>query len=342
MNILVTGASGFVGRLLVAELLSTRKGDSISVLLLPAESVPPSFEGRVDVLRGDLRDAAAITAAVAGKDLVFHLAAFISYWRYDAGIMDAVNRGGVANMVDACVAAGVKRLVHVSSVGAIGYHPDGSPSDESVQFNWPEDFGYMTTKRDGQKIVMDAVRDRGLDAVIVNPASIMGPGDPVAGTAHNRLYGNMYRQPFFFGTFAGGLAVVDVRDLVAVILAAAEKGRKGESYLAVGANVPYSRVLEIMAKSAGKTYIPFAIPPAILTAAGWLAEVFSGLTKKRPLITASYGRLSGWVAYYSNEKSRAELCTTYRPLEETIDDACAYYEARFLGRPPRKPWLQTL
>jgi len=332
VNILVTGSTGFVGSLLVARLLEARPADRVAAFLLPSEPVPPAFAGRVEVLRGDLRDPASVSAAVAGRDLVFHVAGYISYWRLDADLMEAVNVGGVRAVVDACVAHRVKRLVHVSSVGAIGFKPDGTPAAEDESFNWPEDFGYMTTKRDGQRAVMDAVRERGLDAVVVNPASIMGPGDPVPGSAHNRLYGNMYKGPFFFGTFAGGLAVVDVRDLVELILAAAERGRKGESYLAVGANVPYAEVLRIMARKAGKAFVPFAVPPFLLVAAGALAEAFSRLTRKRPLITSAYGRLSGWTAYYSSEKSRRELGATYRSLEDTIGDACAYYERAFLGR----------
>lgn len=328
----MTGASGFVGRRLVARLLETRPGDSVSALLLPSEPVPGPFEGRVEILRGDLRDAEAVRSALRGRELVFHVAGFISYWVLDAALMEAVNVEGVRTLVDACLECGVRRLVHVSSVGAIGFHRDGSPADEGTAFNWPESFGYMTTKRDGQRIVEQAARERGLDAVIVNPASVMGPGDPGPLTAHNRLYASMYKAKTFFGTFGGGLAVVDVRDLVETILAAAERGRRGEAYLSVGANVPYTRVLELMAACAGRRFIPFVAPAFALSAAGWLAELLSRLTGKRPLITLAYGRLSGWTAYYSAEKSRRELGVSYRPLEETIADSCRYYEGQFLKK----------
>jgi dihydroflavonol-4-reductase len=330
LNILVTGASGFVGRRLVDRLLATMTQDEVAIFLLPGEAVPEPFADKVKIYRGDIRDAEAVRNAVRGKDLVFHIAGLISYWVLDAEKMETVNVGGVKTIVAACVEFKVRRLVHVSSVGAVGFHPDGRFADEETPFNWPESFGYMTTKRDGQKVVRDAVRDRGLDTVIVNPASVMGPGDPSAQSAHNRLHASMYKCGTFFGTLGGGLAVVDVRDLVETILAAAEKGRSGEAYLSVGANVPYSRVLELMAKSAGKGFIPFVLPPFALAAVGWAAELFSRLTRKRPFITAAYGRLSGWKAYYSSEKSRRELGISYRPLEETIADGCRYYEKAFL------------
>jgi dihydroflavonol-4-reductase len=336
VNILVTGASGFVGRRLVERLLATRPDARVAVLLLPAEIPPEKFVGKVDILRGDVRDREAIRAAVRGKDLVFHAAGFISYWVLDAALMEAVNVGGVRAVVDACLEFKVTRLVHISSVGAIGFHTDGTCADEETSFNWPESLAYMTTKRDGQRVVEAAVRDRGLNAVIVNPASVMGPGDPGANTAHNRLYANIYARSVFVGTFGGGLAVVDVRDLVETILAAADQGRTGEAYLSVGANVPYKRVLALMAKGAGVRFVPFVVPPVALVVAGWVAEGVSRLTRQRPLITVAYGKLSGWTAYYSADKSRRELGISYRPLEETIADGCAYYERTFLKRTERR------
>jgi dihydroflavonol-4-reductase len=332
VNILVTGASGFVGRHLVSRLLDTRIRDKVAVFLLPTETLPDDLLRRVEVLRGDLRQPETVRAAVRGRDLVFHVAGFISYWALDAKIMEAVNVGGTRAVVDACLEFKVKRLVHVSSVGAIGFNHDGSEADENTPFNWPESFGYMTTKRDGQKVVMDAVRERGLDAVVVNPASVMGPGDPVPGSAFNRLCGNVCGHKIFAGTFAGGIATVDVRDLVETIIAAADKGRKGEAYLAVGANATYKHVLELMAKEAGTRFIPLVVPPFVLTAAGWVAELFSRLSRKRPLITVAYGQLSGWKAYNSNAKSRRELGVTYRSLEETIADGNRYYTETFLKK----------
>jgi dihydroflavonol-4-reductase len=332
VKILVTGASGFVGRLLVSRILDTRPGDEVAVFLLPNETLPEETLARVEVIRGDLRQAEGVRAAIRGRDLVFHVAGFISYWVLDAGIMEAVNVGGTRTVVEACLEHKVKRLVHVSSVGAVGFRPEGGEADEDTPFNWPESLGYMTTKRDAQRIVLEAARERGLDAVVVNPASIMGPGDPVPGSAFNRLCGNVVGKRIFVGTFAGGLAIVDVRDLVETILAAAEKGRRGEAYLSVGANLPYKRVLELMAKDAGTLFVPLVVPTFALVAAGWVAELFSRLTRKRPLITVAYGLLSGWTAYYSGEKSRRELGIAYRSVEETIADGNRYYREKFLKK----------
>lgn len=330
VNILITGATGFVGRNLVAALLERQPEDRLSAFLLPNEAMPETFKGRVGIERGDLRDAESVRKAIKGKDVVFHVAGYISYWKLDSAKLEAINVEGTRAVVDACIEFGVERLVHVSSVGAIGFNAQGTPANERTAFNWPESFGYMTTKRDGQQVVERAVRERGLDAVIVNPASVMGPGDPLPDSAHNRLYKTMFKAPLFVGTFGGGLAVVDVRDLVETIIAAEKRGRKGERYLAVGANVPYSKVLSLMAFNANKRFIPMTIPTFALVAAGWCAETISLMTRKRPLLTIAYGKLSGWVAYYSNEKCVSELGVAFRPLEQTIRDGCSYYEERFI------------
>jgi dihydroflavonol-4-reductase len=218
----------------------------------------------------------------------------------------------------------------VASVGAIGFHEDGTPADEETPFNWPEDILYMTSKHAGQEAVLEAARERGLPAVVLNPASIMGPGDHQPDTPHNRLYRSICRGRLF-GSFAGGLAVVDVRDLVAIILKALDGGRPGEKYLVVGANLPYADVIRKISACCGRRVFPFRIPSPVVAAAGRGLELVSALTGKRPLLTASYGKLSGWFAYYANDKSRREFRHEYIPVERTIADGWDYYRANFGG-----------
>jgi dihydroflavonol-4-reductase len=260
---------------------------------------------------------------------VIHLAGLISYWKRDRVRVMRVNRDGVRCVVDACLRWNVERLVHISSVGAIGFRKDGLPADEETPFNWPRNLLYMVSKYEGQKIVEEAVRTHGLPAVILNPASIMGPGDHVVTTPHNRMYRSICESRLF-GSFAGGLAVVDVRDLAALILKAVEKGRIGEKYLAVGANLTYPDVIRLISRSCGRKAYPFKIPAPLIAVAGGLLEAVSLLTGRRPLLTAAYGRLSGWTAYYSNEKSRREFGHAYIPVETTVADGWEYYRTTFV------------
>ena len=335
MTIALTGASGFVGRALLPRLAAAYPGAHLRVLVMPGDPLAAGLGGLVpgglETVDGDVTAAETVRRLVAGATLVLHLAGLISYWRLEIARLRAVNVDGTRNVVEACARAGVERLLHVSSVGAIGFRSDGTPADEDEPFNWPDSLPYMTTKRAGQQVVEDAVRAGRLDAVIVNPASVMGPGDPNPATPHNRLYG-MIRASRVPLTFAGGLAVVDVRDLCDVILAALARGASGRRYLAVGANVSYAEVVSAIAREFGRDVRPLALPAPLVTAGGVALELVSRITRRRPLLTAGYGRLSGWTAYYANDRSRALLGRDYRPFAETIRDGCRFYERAFGDR----------
>ena len=332
MNILVTGATGFVGAVLVPRLLERYGVAAVSAFVLPGDRIPESWAGRgVRIHEGDIADSTAVRAAVAGKTRVVHVAGLISYWKGDRERLFRVNRDGARTVGEACLDAGVERLIHVSSVGAIGFHKDGRPADEDTPYNWPDSILYMASKHEGQLAVEDLVKKRGLPAVIFNPASIMGPGDHDPRTPHNRLYA-MISKNRITGSFAGGLAVVDVRDLVDLLGDALEgKGRNGQRYLAVGANLTYSDVIRLIGRARGFKSRPVPIPAGLVAAGGGLVEGASAIFKKRPLITFAYGRLSGWRSYYDNGKSVREFGHVYRPVEQTIADGWEYYR-RMHGR----------
>jgi dihydroflavonol-4-reductase len=330
VKVLVTGATGFVGSVLMPELIARYGASAVSAFVLPGDPLPATWRGSgVRTLAGDISDARAVRTAAAGHSHIVHLAGFISYWKGDADRLRTVNEDGVLSVVEAALGAGIERLIHVSSIGAIGFRADGSPADETTPFNWPADILYMASKRRGQDIVEQAVRERGLRAVILNPASIMGPGDHNPATPHNELYRRISRGPLF-GSFSGGLAIVDVRDLVALILKALERwGRDSESYLIVGANLSYRDVIRRISRACGRKADPFPVPAPLLAAAGHVLERASRRTGRRPLLTAAYGRLSGWTAYYDNTKSRQDFGHVYIDADKTITDGWEYYRDTF-------------
>jgi len=330
VKVLVTGATGFVGSVLMPELIARYGAGSISAFVLPEDPLPATWRGAgVRTFDGDIADARAVSAAAAGHSHIVHLAGFISYWKGDADRLRTVNEDGARSIVEASFQAGVERLIHVSSIGAVGFRADGSPADETTPFNWPADILYMASKRRGQDIVEQAVRERGLRAVILNPASIMGPGDHNPETPHNELYRRISRGPLF-GSFSGGLAIVDVRDLVSIILKALEgHGRDSESYLIVGANLSYRDVIRRISRACGRRAYPFPIPAPLLAAAGHVLERASRRTGRRPLLTAAYGRLSGWTAFYDNAKSCREFDHVYIDVEKTVRDSWVYFRDAF-------------
>ncbi len=331
MKILVTGATGFVGNVLLDELPQSFPEAQISVFVLPDDPFEHVISQRkgIQVIYGDITNAEDVSRAIQGQTHVIHLAGLISYNKRDKKALMDVNAIGVNNVVKACIRYRILRLIHISSVGACGFYKNGKLADEETPFNWPQNFHYMTSKHEGQKISEKACREDGLPAVIFLPASIMGPGDPNVQTPHNQLYDRIYKKGLF-GCFSGGLAVVDVRDLVEMIIKALRSRISGEKYLIVGANVRYAEVVRAIAKYAHKKVFPFPVPAFLLSAIGRLSEFFGKMTKRKPLLTHAYGKLSGWVVYYSNEKSRKEFDHEYRSFEKTIEDSCRYYEENFL------------
>lgn len=330
MKILITGATGFVGSVLMPKLIKKFGLKSISAFVLPGDKVPLSWaDQNIQTFYGDISDRDSVWKACKGQSHVIHLAGVISYWKKEREELIKVNRDGVRCIVDACLGCNVKRLIHLSSVGAIGFYKNGKLANETTPFNWPSNFYYMTSKYQGQRIVEKAVRERGLQAIILNSASIMGPGDPNIHTPHNQLYETIYEKTLI-GSFPGGLAVVDVRDLAAIIIKALERGKIGEKYLIVGANLPYQNVIKIIGKYAKRRVYPIRFPSSLFKAAGFVLETISLLSKKKPLLTYAYGRLSGWYTYYSNEKSRKAFSHSYINIEKTIQDTCSYFEHTFL------------
>lgn len=335
MRLLITGATGFAGNALLDLLPTAVECSRLTLLALPGDPGVPRVRAKgtrdLEIAEGDVIDERSVAAAMKGHSHVVHLAGLISYWGRDRERLARVNHVGARNVAEAAAQEGVTRLVHISTVGAIGYLPDAQPAGEDVPFNWPDSFHYMTTKHAGQAAVEQVAQEQGLDAVILNPGSLMGPGDPDPRSAHNRMYAAISSGPFF-GCFAGGLAITDVRDLASVIVKALTGNATGGRYLVVGSNLTYVEVVRAIGQWFGRPVYPFRVPPFLLTTAGAAMELVSAFTHRKPLLTAAYGRLSGTYGYYSNAKSVAAFGHEYIPASKTIADGCAYYAATHSGR----------
>jgi dihydroflavonol-4-reductase len=320
VKVLVTGGTGFVGSQLVAALLE--RGDSVRVLRR-ASSGLVTLEGLpVEHAIGDILDPDAVARAVEGCDRVFHVAGLSSYWRAQREDIYRVNVEGTHIVMDACLRAGVQRAVYTSSVAAVGIPAEGTVGDENSAFDdLSATFAYADSKHKAEQEVWRAI-DRGLPAVIVNPAVVVGAGDQylIAGQVGLEIArGRLFVMP------PGGVCVVDVDAVVEGHIAAAEHGRVGERYILGGENLPYK---EMMATIAAVTVQPAprrTFPRRVAPLLGAVVDTMNRLSSRPPSISGEQIRLSARNVFYDSGKAVRELGYPMLPFRGAAEKALRWY-----------------
>ncbi|MGB8329416.1 MAG: NAD-dependent epimerase/dehydratase family protein [Polyangiales bacterium] len=321
MIALVTGGGGRLGNVLVRRLLQSGQ----EVRVLEPGAVPESLADlEVDFVSGSVLDAGDVNRAVDGVDIVYHLAAKIDLRPRKDPMMYPINVEGTRKVVDACLSRGL-RLVHTSSHHALEREPLELPLTEDKPLALNEKCEYHRSKAIGETIVLDAC-ERGLDAVIVNPGSMIGPYDfepSLIGAALIDMY--FGRVPVLLELLSD---YVDVRDVADGMLAASEKGRRGERYLLTGDVIPIMEMVSLYGELTGAKVPSRALPLWV----GWVLLPFalagSALSNKDPFITADMLRASVSNEIVTHDKAHRELGFTIRPLRESLTDAVAWYRER--------------
>ena len=321
MTVLVTGATGHIGSNLVRALL--KQGRKVRALV---RGDTTSLDGLdVEKVRGDVLDRASLDPALDGVDVVYHLAALISIMPSEGPRIMHINIEGPRNIVDACLAHKVRRLVHFSSIHALLPPGGDNLTDETRPANLdPRAPFYDRSKALGELEVHNAIKERGLDAVIVNPTAVLGPYgfNP---KLHLRVLLDIYH-----GTLPslveGGFNWVDSRDVAAGALAAEAKGRTGERYLLAGKWESVRVLAETVEKATGKKPPRLSVPVWLAHLGVPFAAAYARLTKTSPIYTGPSLRALGEHRNISHEKARTELGYTNRPLAETIADTFDFYD----------------
>lgn len=324
MKVLVTGATGFLGSHLSRQLV--KNGFEVSIFCRSALNTDILSDLKVKRITGDITDSEAVEKAVAGHDVVFHAAAHLAYWNRWKNLQNQINIEGTRNVVDACRKVGVKKLLHISSVAAIGIpeNPD-SPADENFRFNLENSrLNYHISKRRGEEFVLKGVED-GLDAVIVNPGSIWGRfGKQFRGVE----FAQKVRQKRVVPYFTGGICVVHVEDVVDGILAAAKNGRSGERYILGGENLTLKKIAEQVAKEQRleRTFIP--VPNTVTLAAATIMELIGLISHRRPSITFATHYCASRFHYYDSRKAKKELGYLPRDFKTILDECVSYIKSQ--------------
>jgi len=323
--ILVTGATGHIGNVLVNKLMSM--GEDLRLLLPPGESVAPLNGIKAEIVVCDIRDGEAVMRAVEGCDTVFHLAGIVRISKKNDALLEEVNIGGTRNMVEACLQHKVARLIYISSIHAIEEPLNGSAITERLNFvSDPKASGYANSKARATRIVQEGI-ERGLDAVILFPSGVIGPFDyklSEIGTLVKRFIKGSKNTIAFY--FDGAYDFVDVRDVCDALVLAWKMGRRGEGYIISGEKASVKDIYMHLLSIRGMRRKLVRVPLALVKLAGAFLQFYSRVFRKKPYFTKYAVEVLRSNAHISSAKARKELGYRARPVFDSLRDSVDWFD----------------
>jgi dihydroflavonol-4-reductase len=321
--VLVTGGTGFLGSYIIKQLVE--KGYPVRAIRrssrLPFWISKEIFD-KVEWLDGDVLDVVALEEAMEGVDTVIHSAAVVSFVKRERSNMYQVNVEGTANVVNVMLEKNVRRLVHISSVAALGRTADGGHVNEEKK--WEEskvNTHYGKSKYKAELNVWRGIGE-GLEAVILNPSTILGYGDWNNGSC--ALFKNVFKEFKWFVSGTNGF--VDVEDVAKAAVQLMESNISEQRFIVNGDTWPFKKLQETIADGFGKKH-PTRQTTAFLMNMAWRMEKIKSIfTGKKPMLTKESARVAQSQTWFENDKILKALPGfSFTPLEETIKKACEKY-----------------
>ena len=320
----VTGATGFVGSH-VARALAEQGADLR--LLIRSSSDPRNIQAlQADRVVGELRDPASIEKAMAGCDVVFHVAADYRLWVREPEEMYRANVEGTRAVLDAARKNHVRRVVYTSSVATMGFTSNGHPADEDSRVSLDNMIGhYKRSKFMAEEIALAAGRN-GMDVVVVNPSTPVGEQD-IKPTPTGRIVVDFLKKKFpaYVDT---GLNLVDVTECARGHVAALEKGRSGERYILGGENLTLKQILDKLAAITGLPSPKVRVPYVLALATGVVDELVTGrILGREPRATIDAVRMGRKKMFVSSAKAERELGWKLVPVDDALRRAAEWFQA---------------
>lgn len=335
MRVFVSGGAGFIGQHVVRQLVG--RGDQVRVALAPGESAAPLADLDVESAVVDVRDLVAVKEAVAGCDGVIHLAAIYQLWMRDYRPMYQVNVQGTRNVLTACEEAGVGRIVHTSSIAAVGVADGEEAATEETAFNQHGRSSHYILSKHEAELVAHEFAARGVPVTIVNPAFPFGVGDARPTPTGRMVLRILVGSYFAYGP--GGLNVVDVEDVARGHVSALDHGEVGRRYLLSGTNVDFASFFDLVGEVGGRRRQAFAVPMWAMSLMGLAGDVVGRF--REPLIDSVTVKYSTQHLYFDCARAQSELGYTVTPLDEVLRKSIAWFgEHGYLERDA--PWRMKL
>lgn len=321
--VLVTGGTGFLGSYIIQQLVE--KGYKVRALrrstTVPAW-IPAAIFNSVEWVEGDILDVVSLEDAMEGVDTIIHSAAVVSFARQDRVNMYQVNVEGTANVVNIALEKNIRRLVYISSVAALGRTANGGHVTEEKK--WEEskvNTHYAISKFKAEVQVWRGMSE-GLNAVILNPSTILGYGD--WHTSSCAIFKQVHEG---FSWYTPGInGFVDVEDVARATIALLESDITEQRFIVSGDTWPFKKLQDTIATNFGKKGPVRQTTPFLLAVAWRIEKIKSFFTGKKPLLTKESARVAQSQTWFENDKLLKALPGfTFTPLEETIKKACVKY-----------------
>lgn len=316
--ILVTGATGFLGSELVKQLSLQDK--PVRAIKRQTSTIPEILSGHslIDWREADMLDYFALQEAMAGVTEVYHCAAMVSFKVVDRKKMLKTNVEGTHNLVNICLENKIRKLVHASSISAVGQSKAGKLIRETDQWQFSKmQSSYAISKYESEMEVYRGIAE-GLNAVIVNPSVIIGKN---AGNFGSGQLFEIVRKGLKFYT-GGGCGIVDVDDVARIMMILMESDISAERFILNSENVSYYELFSAIAKAYDLTPPRYKLRPWMLKSGHLLASTAAGITGKDYGIPRELVNSASRVTKYSNLKISEALNISFKPVSQSITEIC--------------------
>ena len=326
--IAVTGANGLLGSFLVRRLLAQQEPFVAIARKDSDRSLLADVADKVTWREADVRDEVALAEALQGVTHVIHAAAIVSFSpRFARNMMD-INIEGTRNVVDICLHLGIRRLVHISSVAALGRQKGQDRIDESNK--WVSDTTSSRYAESKYYAELEIFRgqEEGLSTVIVNPSVILAPADWYKSSA--KVFKYIWDQKPFYTE--GYINYVDVRDVAAIAVELLHQPIEGERFIANAGNISFENLFQKIAANFNKKAPSIKLNKTLLNVVARIEGIRSFLTGSEPLITRETARKAGTKFLFENDKIRKTLSFEFQPIDASLQWCCQYYMAKTAGK----------
>lgn len=318
---LVTGATGFLGSYIVRKLV--KNNEKVRVIFRPGsdKSLLKGIEDRIEWAEADLLDVNDLETAFEGIKKVYHSAAVVSFYKSDREILKKTNVKGTVNIVNECIVRDIDKLVFISSVAAVGRSKRVQTLNEKNRWeNHKYNSNYAISKFRAENEVWRGIGE-GLNAVIVNPSTILGAGFWNRGTG--KIFDRVFKGLKF--SASGKTGFVDVRDVAEISYLLMNSDISGQRFITSSENRYHSDILKLIAENMDKKPPKYIIGPKISGFAWRIDAIIASILGRKPLISREIAVNMSNEYSYQNEKISDALGFTFRPVNDTLQETAALY-----------------